>query len=199
MGGCSTAGRCLTPGGDTPGGRSSPGPRLAAMAFQRCSPTWARGGGGPRGRSPISRIAGGGMAVGKVSGACSQCACSRHPEKSGSGSRRSRSGRSCGARQTRSTRRSGACASRLDTPSSRIGDVFWTSSRAGGAAAWTIPRASWRRRARGSRTCMTGDKRRAQRRMRHFCRIACEGMALGLCEGLVAGACSRGTVSRRPE
>ena len=40
-------------------------------------------------------------------------------------------------------------------------------------------------------------RRRAKRRMRHVGRIACRGMAVGLCEGLVAGARSRYTPGTR--
>ena len=133
-------------------------PALAAMAFQRCSRTWAAGGGGPRGGSPVDRIAGRGIAVSKVAGARSRGARSRRPEEwqrleaIKEWKKLRREGR------TRSTRRSGACASTLDAPSSRFDEAFRTSSQTGGAAAWTIPRASWRQRARCPRTCMTGDR-----------------------------------------
>ena len=60
------------------------------------------------------------------------------------------------ARGKREAREEAVLQTRSSTRLS-AGEAFRTSSRAGGAAAWTIPRPTWRRRARRSRTCMTRD------------------------------------------
>ena len=175
-------------------------PALEAMAFQRCSRTWAAGGCGPRGGSPVGRIAGGGMAIGKVAGAQSRGARSRRPEewqrleaiKERKKLRRE-------ANEKHEKKRCLRLEARRAFQSHRRGFLDdLAGRRRGGVDDFAGELAT---ESAALSHLHDRRRRRAQRRMWHVGRIACGGMAVGLCEGLVAGARSRGTRtrSRHPE
>ena len=175
-------------------------PALAAMAFQRCSRTWAGGRGGPRGGSPVGRIADGGMAVGKVAGACSQGARNCRPEewqrleaiKERKKLRREANEKHEKKRCLRLEAR------RAFQPHRRGFSGKLTGERRGG-----VDDSAGELATESAALSHLHDRRRrrAQRRMWHVGRIACGGMAVGLCEALVAGARRQGTRtrSRHPE